>query len=246
MEISISLTPQQAASGAVVTVPLPSGATQVRIPPVRDGDVVRIRVGGSEVLLRIRVTSLMNPSSPSSSLRGAQWVGVLAVVVVLVVLVVLIRGSGGGDSDSAAPSVDSSGSPSYDPYSADPYSADPYTQDPYSEDPYTQDPYSADPYTEDPYDTPTETPTPYSSGTCLNGTLPDSTTAQEVSGVEEVSCSASDAHYEVIDTIPLTSDMSRCDSNSRTQYAFSYTYTLNGTPINQYVYCLIGLGSYAR
>jgi len=46
--------------------------------------------------------------------------------------------------------------------------------------------------------------------------------------------------------IPLTSDMSRCDSNSRTQYAFSYTYTLNGTPINQYVYCLIGLGSYAR
>ncbi|WP_327430762.1 LppU/SCO3897 family protein [Streptomyces sp. NBC_01236] len=243
MEISISLTPQQASSGAIVTVPLPSGATRVRIPPVRDGDVVRIRVGESEVLLRIRVTSLANPSSPS---RGAQWLGVLAAVAVLVVVVVLIRGSGGGDSDSAAPSVDSSGSPSYDPYSADPYSADPYTQDPYSADPYTQDPYSADPYTEDPYDTPTETPTPYSSGTCLNGTLPDSTTAQEVSGVEEVSCSASDAHYEVIETIPLTSDMSRCDSNSRTQYAFSYTYTLNGTPINEYVYCLIGLGSYAR
>jgi hypothetical protein len=243
VEISIALTPQQAASGAIVTVPLPSGATQVRIPPVRDGDVVRIRVGESEVLLRIRVTSPASPANPS---RGLQWLGALAVAAVLVFLVVLVRGSDSGDSASANPSVGSTGSPSYDPYTEDPYSADPYTEDPYSDDPAGGDTYTDDPYTQDPYDTPTETPTPYSSGTCLNGTLPDSTTAQEVSGVDEVSCSASDAHYQVIETIPLTSDMSRCDSNSRTQYAFSYTYTLNGTPINQYVYCLIGLGSYAR
>ncbi|AZM54621.1 hypothetical protein DMA15_20375 [Streptomyces sp. WAC 01529] len=89
-------------------------------------------------------------------------------------------------------------------------------------------------------------PTPYTSGTCLNGTLPDSETAQEVSGVEEVSCSASDAHYRVIQTIPLTSDLSRCKDNPKTQYAFSYRYTLNGSTINEYVYCLVGLGSYAR
>ncbi|MFJ4218038.1 hypothetical protein ACIP27_35685, partial [Streptomyces hydrogenans] len=30
-----------------------------------------------------------------------------------------------------------------------------------------------------------------------------------VSGVEEVSCSASDAHYKVIQTFPFTSDMHR-------------------------------------
>ncbi|MGW7085315.1 LppU/SCO3897 family protein [Streptomyces sp. NPDC054871] len=95
--------------------------------------------------------------------------------------------------------------------------------------------------------TPTsEAPTPFKSGTCLNGTLPDSTTAQEVNDVEEVSCSASDAHYEVIETIPMTSEMSRCNDNPKTQYAFSYRYTLNGSTINEYVYCLIGLGSYAR
>ncbi|WP_409475127.1 LppU/SCO3897 family protein [Streptomyces sp. HC307] len=84
------------------------------------------------------------------------------------------------------------------------------------------------------------------SGTRLNGTLPNSTTAQEVSGVEEVSCSASDAHYQVIETIPFTSDMSRCNNNPRTEYAFSSRYTLNGATINEHVYCLIGLGSYAQ
>ncbi|MGW0907470.1 LppU/SCO3897 family protein [Streptomyces sp. NPDC002853] len=59
-------------------------------------------------------------------------------------------------------------------------------------------------------------------------------------------CSASDAHYEVIQTIPMTSEMSRCNDNPKTQYAFSYRYTLNGSTINEHVYCLIGLGSYAR
>ncbi|MGW0789996.1 LppU/SCO3897 family protein [Streptomyces sp. NPDC002911] len=137
----------------------------------------------------------------------------------------------------------------------------PYTDAPYSEDPNAEDPAAVgteeteaaeetdepeDPYTEDPYETATEEPDPYESGTCLNGTLPDSTTAQEVSGVDEVSCSASDAHYQVIETIPSTSDMSRCESDSRTQYAFSYRYTLNGATLDEYVYCLVGLGSYAR
>ncbi|WP_250288249.1 LppU/SCO3897 family protein [Streptomyces atroolivaceus] len=143
-------------------------------------------------------------------------------------------------------------------YTEDPYAADPSTSEPdtseepdASEEPDTSEEPDAseeteNAYTEDPYGTASEAPDPYESGTCLNGALPDSTTAQEVSGVDEVSCSASDAHYQVIETIPLTSDMSRCDANSRTQYAFSYRYTLNGATINEYVYCLIGLGSYAR
>ncbi|MCX5559788.1 hypothetical protein [Streptomyces sp. NBC_00038] len=239
----MSLTPQQAASGAVVTVPLPSGATRVRVPPVRDGDVVRIRVGETEVLLRIRVTS---PATPS---RGLQGLGVLAVAAVLVFLVVLANGGDGSDSDNAS-GVDTTSSPyaeepySEDPYTADPYTADPYTADPYTEDPYSDEPYSEDPYTEDPYGTESAAPDPYESGTCLNGTLPDSSTAQEVSGVDEVSCSASDAHYKVIETIPLTSELSRCNANPRTEYAFSYSYTRNGIPLYEYVYCLVGLGSY--
>ncbi|MFF8379685.1 hypothetical protein ACF07V_26555 [Streptomyces sp. NPDC015661] len=104
--------------------------------------------------------------------------------------------------------------------------------------------YSYEPF---PSTTPTEKePDPYEKGTCLNGTLPNSETAQSVSGVEEVSCSASDAHYKVIQAFPFTSDMNNCNANPKTEYAFSHRYTMNGTTISEYVYCLIGLGSYAR
>ncbi len=94
--------------------------------------------------------------------------------------------------------------------------------------------------------TPTAAASPYRTGTCLNGTLPDSTTAQEVNDVSEVDCSASDAHYRVIQTFYETTDLRQCDSNPGTQYAFSAKETWGGSVINQYVYCLIGLGSYAR
>ncbi|MEV1020285.1 hypothetical protein [Streptomyces sp. NPDC050264] len=50
----------------------------------------------------------------------------------------------------------------------------------------------------------------------------------------------------VIQTIPMTSELSRCESNSGTRYAFSSRYTMNGAVINEYVYRLVGLGSYAR
>ncbi|MFD3556745.1 hypothetical protein ACFWWA_32275 [Streptomyces goshikiensis] len=56
-------------------------------------------------------------------------------------------------------------------------------------------------------------------------------------GVREVSCSASDAHYKVIQSIPLTSDLNRCNDNPKTR---------GGIPLNEYVYCLVGIGSYAR
>ncbi|MFF3305154.1 hypothetical protein [Streptomyces sp. NPDC002908] len=253
-EISLSLTPRQAADGAVVTVPLPTGDARIRIPPTDDGDLVRAYAGDREVLLRIRV------AGPSD---GVKWLAVLAVATAFVGAVLLVSAV---IDDSSTASPPSSGSSAYEPSTDDPSSQDPYAEDPYTEAPSTEAPSTEatddtsdtdagdtadtedteDTYTEDPYDTGSAAPDPYTSGTCLNGTLPDSTTAQEVSDVEEVSCSAADAHYQVIETIPATSDMSRCDSNSRTQYAFSYRYTLNGATLNEYVYCLVGLGSYAR
>lgn len=156
--------------------------------------------------------------------------GASAVAVAAAVLALSVTGCGstGNDAPDAVP-----------PVSSVPYET--ATEDPYTEGP-VDDPYADD----DPYATESAAPDPYDSGTCLNGTLPDSTTAQEVDDVEEVDCSASDAHYQVIQTFPMTSDLSQCNSNSRTEYAFSYRYTLNGAAINEYVYCLVGLGSYAR
>ncbi|WP_369391170.1 hypothetical protein AB5J72_28660 [Streptomyces sp. CG1] len=194
------------------------------------------------------MSSPENPGTPEKK-QGLACLGVLGVIAVVVLLLVFTNRGGNGDS-----SDDTAASPSYptatatgEPYTSAPDTSEPSTGDPYSSTPDTSGPYSSDPYgTGNPYDTPSPAPSPYTSGTCLNGTLPDSTTAQSVSGVDEVSCSASDAHYKVIETIPLTSDMSRCNDNSQTQYAFSSRYTINGSTINEYVYCLVGLGSYAR
>ncbi|ANP48751.1 hypothetical protein J2Z21_007093 [Streptomyces griseochromogenes] len=242
-EIHISLTPQQAASGTVLRLPSETGVPPVRIPPVRDGDLVRLRAGERELLLRVHVTaSGTTTAAQGAQKRGIACLGVLGVAVVVVLLVVLTNRGGDGSSDDSADG--SSYSPSASATTYDPYTRDPATGDPYesSAPSGTGDPYG----TGAPYGGVSEEPSPFTSGTCLNGTLPTSTTAQEVSGVEEVSCSASDAHYKVIETIPFSTDMSRCNSNPRTQYAFSYRYTLNGAAVNEYVYCLVGLGSYAR
>ncbi|MFP3989408.1 hypothetical protein U9R90_18325 [Streptomyces sp. E11-3] len=159
----------------------------------------------------------------------------LGVVGAVIVGLVLLN-NGEDDTPASSSSSSPSSSPSFSLSQSQ--SPSPSVSSPYD------DPYDS---TTDPAAAPSsEAPDPFDKGTCLNGTLPDSTTAQSVSGVEEVSCSASDAHYRVIQTIPLTSDLSRCNSNSRTQYAFSHRYTLNGSTINEYVYCLVGIGSYAR
>ena len=85
-------------------------------------------------------------------------------------------------------------------------------------------------------------------GTCLSGKLPDSTTAVAVGDdVKEVPCFESGAHYKVIQTFPGTADLSVCDKNPDTQFEFSSEQTTNGgITSTEYVYCLIGLGSYAR
>ncbi|MEU4999768.1 hypothetical protein [Streptomyces sp. NPDC021622] len=180
-------------------------------------------------------------AAPGSTARGC--LAVLGVVGA-VLLVILLLNQGDGDDSTAAPDPTTSYG-TYDPSTSTPtYSNDPYeTDDPYDG---ATDPTATATDPMDPTSPPSESPTPYDSGTCLNGTLPNSETAQEVSDIDEVSCSASDAHYRVIESIPMTSDLGACNDNSQTQYAFSSRYTLNGTTINEYVYCLVGIGSYAR
>ncbi|MBZ6475166.1 LppU/SCO3897 family protein [Streptomyces griseocarneus] len=93
---------------------------------------------------------------------------------------------------------------------------------------------------------PTPDDTPYRTGTCLGGTIPDSRTPVSVKNVNVVACGSSDAHYRVIETFHGTTDLNRCKSNTDTQYAYSSERTLGGRTISSIVYCLVGLGSYAR
>ncbi|MET9323373.1 hypothetical protein ABZX75_24745 [Streptomyces sp. NPDC003038] len=240
-EIDITLTPEQATYGVILTVPLATGPARVRIPSSsRDGDLVRTRVGDQEVLVRIRVPGTAVPPQSGAAAKPGAVGCMVAVGVVAAVLVGLALIGSGDDTDNKAstastPTPSASSSPTYPSYSPSYAPANP-----------TREP-TPDTSTEPAPASPTSTaPSPFDKGTCLNGTLPDSTTAQRVDDVEEVPCSASDAHYRVIESIPLTSDMSRCDDNPKTEYAFSYRYTLNGAVINEYVYCLVGIGSYAR
>lgn len=93
----------------------------------------------------------------------------------------------------------------------------------------------------------TTMPTPFTTGTCLTGTIPDSTDPVPVPDVTEVECSSDTAHYRVIQNFPGTTDMTLCQDNPDTQYVFSSELTNGrGIPIDRYVYCLIGLGDHAR
>ncbi|MEU7072556.1 hypothetical protein AB0B30_12090 [Streptomyces narbonensis] len=223
-EIALTLTPQQAATGVVIPVTLPTGPTRISVPPCRHGDLVPVWLGDTMVQLRITVAAGSRPARKSN---------VFGCLIPLVVIGGLV-----GASFLLNDEDDRAGSRGPGPIPT--FSVSPFP---------TLDPLGTP--TGGPADTPTDAPTeekpdPYDKGTCLNGQLPDSETAQTVDDVEEVPCSASDAHYKVIQTFPFTSDMSRCDSNPKTQYAFSHRYTMNGAVVSQYVYCLVGLGSYAR
>ncbi|MFB9592982.1 MULTISPECIES: LppU/SCO3897 family protein [Streptomyces] len=242
----MTLTPAQAAEGVLVSVPLPTGPQRLRIPPARNGDLVRARVGDTEVLLRIRVSGppAPPPAAPQPAPSGKSGaLGCLAALAVVAVVVSLVIANSDDDSTPTA-----SASPTYTRYTPPTYSPPTYTPPTYRPPTYTPPTYTPPTYDPAPAPPPTTEapPSPFDTGTCLNGQLPDSTTAQTVHGVKEVSCSASDAHYRVIQRFPGTHDMSRCDANPRTEYGFSYQYTLNGSVINEYVYCLVGIGSYSR
>ncbi|MFC9293105.1 hypothetical protein ACFTWH_01310 [Streptomyces sp. NPDC057011] len=279
-ELDLTITPDQATYGVILTVTLPTGPARLRIPSgTRDGELVRARVGGQEVLARIRVAGASSPSAPAPAPTPSPFLGqtqpqtqvqsqvpgwppagaagppqpgqpakkgaagcLVGVGLVVAVIVGLVVIGSGGDTDHKN-SASSTSSPSASSYSPSPY---PSYSSSYSAPSYSPS-YRSTPAATQPATTEAApAPSPYDKGTCLNGTLPDSETAQRVDDVDEVSCSASDAHYRVIASIPMTSDMNRCDDYPKTEYAFSHRYTLNGAVINQYVYCLVGIGSYSR
>lgn len=88
-------------------------------------------------------------------------------------------------------------------------------------------------------------PTGYLNGSCLTGDIPEIAIPVPANDVFEVDCASPDAHYQVIQVFPGTDDMTRCDANPDTRYSYSETTTMNGVPVNQFVYCMIGLGPYA-
>ncbi|MFG2337428.1 hypothetical protein [Streptomyces yangpuensis] len=258
-EMLVTISPQQAAHGVILPVELPTGTVRLRIPPCRHGDLVKVRVGTEEMRLRIHVSGAgaawiagaggiaAPPAADTVAQRpvpAPQTGGGRGCLVGLAVAAVLVIGffllSGGDDGDDAKPAADatptrsSSWAPSPTPWPSTP------TPEAAATTPYGSEP-SAEPSPES-----SPEPSPFDRGTCLNGQLPDSTTPRSVSGVEEVPCSASDAHYRVIESIPGTADLNSCNDNPKTQYAFSYRYMRGSTVLNQYVYCLVGIGSYAR
>ncbi|MCA6091162.1 hypothetical protein LE181_03125 [Streptomyces sp. SCA3-4] len=241
MEVTLWLTPEEAAFGVVRTVGLPRGSVNVRVPPVRDGDLIRVSTDKGEALLRIRVGSVPAPQPPGSraSLLRSPLLKPLLVLGALGVLVVVLL-TQRDDSSSAAPGAGRTPSP---PASRTPFSPGP--GDGHAA-PGLPDPLAGtDRPTRGPSRLPTP-PAPYRTGTCLNGTIPDSTTPVKVNNVGVVACSSSDAHYRVIQTFHGTTDMSRCRENSDTQYSFSSETTLGGRTISSVVYCLVGIGSYER
>ncbi|MFI1970276.1 LppU/SCO3897 family protein [Streptomyces cinnamoneus] len=233
-EITLYLTPEEAASGVTKVVYLPTGSLSVRVPPVQDGGLVRISTDQGPMLLRIRVMGESAPppapppppaKQPAGKNPLAAAVFTLVALGVLAVVVVL------NNSDDSKPSASAptTGAPS--PLFSD------------SRPRATTAPDGGRTIAPPPVPTPAS---PFSTGTCLGGTLPDSTTPVTVHNVKRVDCSSSDAHYRVIETFFATTDLGKCRGNPDTQYAYSSETTLGGRTINSIVYCLVGMRSYAR
>ncbi|MEV5505190.1 LppU/SCO3897 family protein [Streptomyces orinoci] len=232
IEVPLTLTPQQAAQGVVQTVQLSTGPLTVRIPPVPDGALITAPTAQGEVLIRIHVVAAARP--PAN--RGPR-AGLLAFLGLAAVVALVFAFNHHGSSSSA-----SSGSSSPTPYS---YARPTDTYSPPAAPTYHYVP-PVPRFTLPPITLAPPPALPHTTGTCLNGTIPDSTTPVTVSNVHEVACSASDAHYKVIQVFYATSDMEKCRSIDGTEYTFSERMTRGGVTLNQYVYCLKGLGSYAR
>ncbi|MFB7979884.1 LppU/SCO3897 family protein [Streptomyces vinaceus] len=269
-EIQLTITPEQAAHGVILPVSLPGGTTRLRIPSgCRDGQLVSIRAGGAEVAVRLRIAPAAGTPAPPPTVaaptpappptvaapavpgqrpsRSGGTAGCLAVLAAIATVIIAAVALNSGD-DGKGTAASSSPTPTYSSWSPTPLpTGTSYTSGTSTGTGTGSGSGSGSvPYPSTAPTAAAPAPSPFDAGTCLNGQLPDSTTAQRVEDVNEVSCSASDAHYKVIQRFGFTSDLHSCDANPRTEYAFSYRYTLNGTPINQYVYCLVGLGSYAR
>ncbi|MBP2400674.1 LppU/SCO3897 family protein [Streptomyces syringium] len=218
-------------------VDLPTGSVNLRIPPVRDNSLIKVSTAtGETTFIRIRVTDAQ--PQPGRALTGnplARPLFILVALGVMLAVAVLLTRQGdsspsasGPGTGATAPTSSGTGVDTGHPGSA-------------TDDTGTGRTAPGPALTSAP-----AAPSPYRAGTCLDGTIPDSTTPVSVSDVDVVACSSADAHYRVIQTFHGTTDMSRCRSNSDTQYSFSSERTLNGRTISSVVYCLVGLGSYAR
>lgn len=243
-EVTLWLTPEEAASGVTRAVALPRGTVNVRIPPVQDGSSIRVSTDKGETFLRIRLhgTPPRSPGAGRASFLGRPaakplfFLGVLGVVAAVVLLT---------QHDDSTPSTagrPGAATPAPSPTGSAAAPAGPGSRTPGSLNPLDGDD-SSGPARNYPTIAP---PTPYTTGTCLNGTLPDSTTPVKVKNVDVVACSASDAHYRVIQAYHGTTELARCRDDSETQYSFSSRTTLGGRTISSVVYCLVGIGSYAR
>ncbi|TQF01811.1 hypothetical protein E6W39_05500 [Kitasatospora acidiphila] len=232
--IMLQLTREEAAVGAYRTINTATGPTMIHVPPVQDGMVIRVATAnGEELYARIQIVGGQPGAAPAKSKAPViVLVSVAAVVAVGVTLGLTLGQHNSPVSDPTANPVvsqttDSATTPApYDSATDTPAPSDTYQ-------PPVTDPTS-----------PSESP--FTDGSCLNGTLPDSTTAQAVSDVNVVDCGASDAHYKIIQTFPFTDDLHQCDSNPKTQYEFSETRTWGGATLMSTVYCVVGLGSYDR
>ncbi|MEW2577402.1 LppU/SCO3897 family protein [Streptomyces syringium] len=223
-DITLRLTPKEASSGTTRDIDLPSGTVRIRIPPVRAGNLIRIATPQGEVLVRVEVSAGRGP-----------WVArlvALAAVAAVIGLIVALNGDGESSSPTTAPAPTASSTPYSGPATTAPAA-------PTAPDTSLPLPGSLPPAA------PTPTASPFESGTCLDGTIPASTTPVKVD-VDVVPCSSSNAHYRVIRTFPGTTEMSKCESVPSTQYAYSSRSTWGGRTMWEVVYCLVGLGSYAR
>ncbi|MEY9943355.1 hypothetical protein [Kitasatospora sp. GAS1066B] len=258
-EIVLALSASEAAAGTTVTLRLPDSAESmtIRIPPVEHGTVLRIPGATGDLIVRIQVTSDGVPGAPlgpafapkprpRSGANGKLIAGLLAVGIAIVVGVMNSGHHGSSTGDSAYTPPTFGPVPSFT-YSLPTLPALPMPTLPIPT--FNYDPSQlVHPITtpnDAPSDTPSSAPT-FAVHDCLSGTLPDSTTAQSVDGVDVISCSSANAHYKVIQSFFGTTDLSKCQDNPDSQYSFSEETTYGGATISSEVYCVVGLGSYAR
>ncbi|WP_058041854.1 LppU/SCO3897 family protein [Streptomyces roseifaciens] len=231
-EVTVSLTPREASSGAVRPVDLPWGTIRVRIPPLPGGGLIRIATPQGEVLVRVVVTAGRRGRLTPKLIGLAAAAGVLAGLVVL-----SDRDDRSSSADSPPPAAGSSASSAF---------GAPAGQTPFA----SPTPYGGaapTPHRSLPALEPPAPARPHDLGTCLDGeSVPPSAGTVSVDPFRVVSCSSPKAHYRVVQTFHGTRDRSRCKSVAESQYAYSSWSSRGGRTLWEAVYCLVGLGSYAR
>jgi DnaJ C terminal domain len=241
VDLTIELDPAQAASGTTKAITAPVGPDTeshvflAKIPPaVLDGTLLRLPGRGTpdsdgnpgDLLVRVRVRR-----RPDRGKRGY----ILALTLAMAVAVAAITVSSiiyEDSSDSASITISPTGEPTT--FS----STWPRLSSATTVPPTSPAIPSAPPTT--------STANHFEVGICLTGTLPDSPVPVAVYNVSEISCLSPGAHYKVIQSFSGTNDMTLCDANTQTQYAFSSETILSNTTAIRYVYCLVGIGEYAR